>query len=708
MLSDILFIQALLAHLDQIAALLGDEWSALREKLLPLLTDVINEKDANKMAARAHRLLRAFQGTPAEVLTRELFRQASGQAHQGTSTHTVPMTDPNTGVTRSVDLDLTGTNQHKESITPESSVSSLKDATKALVQAITPEQAMAGKEPPPTLPESQTVTTHPNLLGDDYACLNKPYRLVVKLSDQRQLGGAALSAPEFKIQVEEGEVVKKIRVKLTAPDFDLDPIDTAQGWLRELDFYPQAAASNVIAFTLRPQDRFEERYFAALRVQFALNGQVLGQAARRIEVLRDEAIAKTPISAFPPPPGYPLDERGEVRVTPIPTPISYRPDEPRVHLTVTLSETAEGKRLLWEVVSPYLAADDFPEGEYYSRNLGAEEFVKEYLAPFGMPGDWPEDHMDQSGFLKELSINILYNNLLTLRHSAPTQFWQFYTLALERHRALGGTSEDFTILFMTADTHVPWELMPVSENVSGDRMPPFLGTAHRVGRWLWEVGVPTPDAKLDLHGFTVAAPTYSKDPLLQAQNEKEFIAKHPRYRPQVLPDDANEFIAFMKTGQPSNGTGILHFAGHGDCCTDRMRRNWLVLTNRQALYDINSASTDLGNRLGKLRPTLAFFNACNVGRAAPGPLGSNGGWGRALLNQQYKGYIGPLWSVFDEHAHDICEKFYSLALDERLPLGEVMRRIRAHFTEDNRLFTYLAYLYLGHPMATITYTPFEE
>ena len=152
---------------------------------------------------------------------------------------------------------------------------------------------------------------------------------------------------------------------------------------------------------------------------------------------------------------------------------------------------------------------------------------------------------------------------------------------------------------------------------------------------------------------------------------------------------------------------ILHFAGHGDCCTDTMRRNWLVLTNRQAFFDINSASTDLGNRLGKLRPILAFFNACNVGRTAPGPLGSNGGWGRALLNQQYKGYIGPLWSVYDQHARDICQTFYTLALDEHLDLGEVMRRIRARFSQDNRLFTYLAYLYLGHPLGKITYRPFE-
>ena len=203
----------------------------------------------------------------------------------------------------------------------------------------------------------------------------------------------------------------------------------------------------------------------------------------------------------------------------------------------------QSHRLLWQIDSPYFAAADFTEGEYFSPN-----------------------HMDKTGCLKALSINILYSNLLTLRRSAPAPFWTLYELALDRHHPQGGTPEDFTILFITADTHVPWELMPVSEKVIGEKMPPLLGSAHRVGRWLLEVGAPAPDAKLDLHGFSVSATTYKENPLPQAQAEKKFIEQH--YGPHVLPDDANAFIAFMKTGQPKNGTGILHFAGHGDCCTD--------------------------------------------------------------------------------------------------------------------------------------------
>jgi hypothetical protein len=327
-----------------------------------------------------------------------------------------------------------------------------------------------------------------------------------------------------------------------------------------------------------------------------------------------------------------------------------------------------------------------------------------------MPGNWPEDLMGQDGLLKPLSVSMLFSNLLELRRSAPPQFWQLYQQAFERYRQQGGKAKDFTILFITADTHIPWELMPVSEEIREDageyaRMPLLLGSAHRVGRWLPETGTAIPEDRLALRGFTLAAPDYPDDPLPSARQEAEFLAR--AYSARQLPNKAEAFIRFMQNGQPTGGTGILHFAGHGDCCTDAQRRNWLVLASPSTLYDINSAGNDLGNRLGKLGPTLAFFNACKVGRAAPGPLGSNGGWGRALLHQQYKGYIGPLWSVYDDHARDISEGFYAMAINEGLPLGEVMRRIRMCFSQDNRLFTYLAYLYLGHPLAEIEYTPFE-
>ncbi|MFQ5613617.1 MAG: CHAT domain-containing protein [Anaerolineae bacterium] len=565
-----------------------------------------------------------------------------------------------------------------------------------------PVAANGGSEEPE--PETETVETFASLRGEDYAYLGQPYRLTVKLSDQRQeTGGAHVFVPAVHVEVEHETKIMPMQVKLYAPDFELAPGEP--GWLRDIDFYVKARASDEVTYTLLAQDRLEERYFAGLKVQYLVEGQVIGEASRRVEVLRDEAVAKTPPANFPPAPGYPLDERGEVRLPPVFTPVVYRQGDAPVHLTITIEEGQPTDRLRWDVVSPYLAESDFPPGPYLSRNLGAEEFVKVYLAPFGMPGNWPEDHMDTEGHIKPGSIPLLFQNLIELRNSAPAQFWALYQTVVERHQAAGHTAESLTVLLRTADTHIPWELMPVSEEVQDGKMPPLLGSAHRVGRWLLEVGTPAPEAALELRGFALAAPTYSDNPLPEAQAEQAFIKS--KYDPYLIEDSIDAFRSFMQSGQPTGGAGIVHYAGHGDCCTDPMKGNWLVLTDGQAFFDVRSASNDLGNRLGKLGPTLAFFNACNVGRAAPGPLGSNGGWGRALLHQQYQGYIGPLWSVFDRHARDISQTFYTLALDEGLPLGEVMRRIRARFSEDNRLFTYLAYLYLGHPLAEIRYTPFE-
>jgi len=733
MTENLIFIRALQEYLDQFEILLGDEWPEFQVQLQQWLDRLIDAESDDQVSLIVDEIIDLGLNSPAAGLVRTLLQQASEEAgHVNRSTPSVRLHDPESGRSRNVPVALgvpsfaaTGAVQRDDVIRAGHLLAEvLTPAEMAIEPSMPPppappppadlEEIMMGDskgfesgaraEPPPA--SVQTVQTHPTLQGPDIAYLNQPYRLTVKLSDQPQPSpGDHVSTPEFDVPVDPGEVVKPIQVKLLAPDFELDPAEAALGWQRDLDFYVAAASSNAVIFTLLPQDRFGERYFAAFKVQFLAQGQVLGEASRQIEVLQDATITPTPLNAFPQAPGYPLDERGEARLPAIATPVSYRPHDPLVDLTVTITESQDREQLFWEIVSPYLAPVDYPPSPYVSRNLGAEEFVNQYLAPFGMPGDWPEDHMDLDGHLKHLSIRILFRNLLDLRNSAPAQFWTLYQLALQRHETHGHFPTAFTILFRTADTHIPWELMPIAEETQNGQMPLLLGSAHNVGRWLLEVGTTVPESNLDLMGFTLAAPTYTDHPLPEAEAEQNFIRQ--RYAPRILADNATDFIEFMETGEPTNGTGVLHFAGHGDCCTDPMRRNWLVLTNREALYDINSASTDLGNRLGKLRPTLAFFNACNVGRAAPGPLGSNGGWGRALLHQQYKGYVGPLWSVYDKHARDICQTFYTLALDQHLPLGEVMRQIRSKFSEDNRLFTYLAYLYLGHPLAQITYTPFD-
>lgn len=739
MTQNLLFIRALIAHADQLRAQMGQAWPAFEQRLVELVDYLEQAESDGQISLIVDEIYAAAARTPAQELVDALYDQASAEAGQVTAaTRSVPMVDPTTGEQRDVPV------RDEDQIVAAGGAASGQEviaAAQEFAQLLEPKEAAVGEsfptddtysirlapepaaQPEPAAPKAPTpgealtmVKTHANLQGDDYAYLGQVYALNVKLSDQPQQAGHHVAAPGMEVPVEAGELVKKIQVRLYAPDFDLAPEDVPLGNQRELTFYVEAAASSTVTFKLLPQDRFEPRYFATLKVQFLVKGEIIGEAYRRVEALQSQEIEPTPLSAFPPAPGYALDEQGRTRIGPVRTPVAYQESNEPVHLTVTIDEpknVSQPDKFLWDIVSPYLEPADYPQkspGEdqlgYPAPHLGVEEFVRKYLAPFGMPGNWPEDHMDMAGQLKHLSVGMIRNNLRKLRHSAPDAFWRLYTLALDRHLAQGRTAEEFTILFRTADTHIPWELMPVADELSDGRFPLLLGTAHRVGRWLLEVGSPAPDNALRLEGFTLAVPSYENDALPEAEKEAETIKK---YRPFVLPpDEPQAFIQFMATGRPTDGTGILHFAGHGDCCTDPNRLNWLLLTNKQEMYPCTVAADDEYNCLGKLRPTLAFFNACNVGRSAPGPLGSNGGWGRALLHQQYKGYVGPLWSVFDRHARDISQSFYRLALEEQLPLGEVMRRIRAKFSEDNRLFTYLAYLYLGHPLAKIEYEPFEE
>ena len=70
------FLSGLLWHLDQLAALAGPRWPAVRTELQRLLADVIAEKSARLLPLRVNRVFRAFSGTPAESFVQALLAQS--------------------------------------------------------------------------------------------------------------------------------------------------------------------------------------------------------------------------------------------------------------------------------------------------------------------------------------------------------------------------------------------------------------------------------------------------------------------------------------------------------------------------------------------------------------------------------------------------------------------------------------------------------
>jgi len=565
-------------------------------------------------------------------------------------------------------------------------------------------------EPEPDTEKIKSVKTHTNIQSENYAFLNHVFEVKVKLSDQPQADtGDHLSTSEAEITVHEGEIVP-VLVKLQAPDFDLS-LDQA-GWSQEIKFYSDASASGTATFKLIPRDRFLDRDFSAIRAFFIVRGNIVGEVFKWVEVLRDENMFRKKISDFPKAPQYDLDENGMEKLPHIEAPITIPDDQhPTPSMTVRISKNEGRNSYTWNITAPGLREDQYPDPNvlfYESSDLGASEFVKNYLSPL-------VKYLDDNGNLKNEGIGMLFGFLLDLRDNAPKSFWEIYELALQTHIDQGGKESTFSILFITDDSFIPWELMPIRKELGPNRLlPPLLGSLHQVGRWLPGVAKSQPSTNLELRGFALAVPKYVGKPLNAAENARIFLKKYDPYF--IEKDDVpfpDVFIEYMSTGSPTNGTGILHYSGHGNCCTDVQKAVWLELDDGMSFYSIAQAKNEFSNYLGKTpegspTPTFAFFNACKASFVKQNALGTIGGWARALLYNNYDGYVGPLWSVEDNHASMVSEKFYTKAIDEGLPLGEVMRQIREEFTKNNRLFTHIAYIYFGHPLTKIAYTPFEE
>src|SRR5262249_29910226 len=78
MLSQILFLRALLTHIDRLQALLGEQWPNFQARLNELLDQVRSETNEGALPARVNRIYRCFEGTLAEALCGSPQRASSG------------------------------------------------------------------------------------------------------------------------------------------------------------------------------------------------------------------------------------------------------------------------------------------------------------------------------------------------------------------------------------------------------------------------------------------------------------------------------------------------------------------------------------------------------------------------------------------------------------------------------------------------------
>ena len=270
---------------------------------------------------------------------------------------------------------------------------------------------------------------------------------------------------------------------------------------------------------------------------------------------------------------------------------------------------------------------------------------------------------------------------------------QCFKSAYRALRAVLGSK--FPIQFISADPYVPWELMrPVGMPDSEAKL---LLETHPVARWMTDYAGKMP-SRLSSGIIKTIAPDYNKRtlgmrvrPLPGAASESAMLVTD--FSAERVAGNVEDVLALLQTyeGPP---VGYLHFAGHGEFDAKSAAISRILLEDADLnVFDVRNQDVTLGQKFG----TLVVFNACQVG-ASGAVLGAIGGWAEAFLRGGFGGFIGPLWPVNDDDAHQVSREFFKDVTIGGFSAAEALQRVRQRFGRTSP--TYLSYLYYGDVMAT--------
>jgi len=295
----------------------------------------------------------------------------------------------------------------------------------------------------------------------------------------------------------------------------------------------------------------------------------------------------------------------------------------------------------------------------------------------------------------------------TVADVLPPEFWTLLEFVWRRAR---DAAEVPTLLLITSDPWIPWELAWVDDRrVAADLLPDptsTLGALVQVGRWIPPVTrdrtgadmPPTPPEDLvDVGGMAIVVGDYAGDTageLPGAVQEGRDLAV--AYRARRLAAKDSDVLLLMAGRLEQDGSpfhpALVHFAAHGESSPQAQQYTGIVLVGERRLDPLVVRGSDLP----RLSRPFVFLNACEVGTAGR-LLSTYAGLAGALLVEGCRGFLAPLWKVGDEEARRVALAFYEAALDQGIPVGEVVRRIRAQFGPDSTSLVPMAYVYYGHP-----------
>lgn len=514
-----------------------------------------------------------------------------------------------------------------------------------------------GASPPPPFadpPPRDSVAGPPRsayarLEGPDAVVSHEPFDIVVGLAPRAVAGvvGEKLLVPDSVV----GPYT--LTVQVVADGFAL--VDVGD-WRLEMLVTAQAPYPTL---TLRLAAESQDAPVLARTLQavYSIEGQTIGLALRPIAVLRDATQS--------PPAAEPIDPGFDVAL-----PEGWVPPDLTIHILRGKEEHAG--RLLWTFETPHVGVnvphEEIPCEIGEEPAAFAARLTKKMPSYEGQPGLYQ--------FVAGIGS--------TVADHVPTQFWSL--LADVAREVENGVP---SVLILSAEPHVPWELALMEEPLQAD-VAPFLSAQARVGRWVFGHRRPKmpPPMSASARSMAVVFGVYAK-PGWKRLKEAEAEAADLQSSYQALPVNADsDAVLKCITGDPP--ADVLHFSVHGQYDPSGIQ-DGLVLVDGRTLDPM----VVKGSRFES--PRFVFLNACQVGQGYE-VLGDYAGMAAAFLYAGAAGVVAPLWSIDDALARRLACDFYKAAFEGAAP-ADLLRTKRADFRVDLHpaSSTYIAYQFFGHP-----------
>ncbi len=364
----------------------------------------------------------------------------------------------------------------------------------------------------------------------------------------------------------------------------------------------------------------------------------------------------------------------------------------------TLAGESQGVDLELQITTVRDAANTFFRYELHSSNHKVGVFHERYDSPPHEKGqsassyqEYLFDRLEKLHHSKDIDCHPLKpeevdEELKILGHQLSREL---VPRALQL-RLLELSSQDRTLLIVSDESWVPWELIKLD---GGD----FLAAELQVTRWLG--GTPLrPGGKVARWaGFEIGEPDSQRKASQEPAGELMLLGSLGVNAQNSSPDEAT-YDAF-KTLMSNDGVDLLHFAGHGELHGRHPSESAIWMKDR---YLRAKSIPEFKETIASRRP-LVFLNACQAARQGPS-LTRLGGWVQSWVKEcECGGFVGPQWSVATESAARFAEVFYS-ALAEAKTLGEATLAARLTLrSEGPGRLEWLAYAIYGDPKGRWTF-----